>query len=199
MPVPLPRCVVCDALIEDWDSTRGQHPKFCGSSKCKEKYKKKPICGRCHKPLQPDPTTGKIHSATRFHEQCYLGCKVCGGPLQIRRNQKIVKGGHRLQNIYCSTKCQDHAWEGQPMPKCDKCGEPTRLPGRDEITGNLDGKALRNPPKRHPECMPKATKEDLAEQREEKLRSEAAAKAKEEKDKPKVKARAKKPNPFEDD
>lgn len=169
MPVPLPRCVQCDALITDWDPSRGQHPKFCTpepgtpeEETCRSKYQLKPICGRCHKPFAM-----KMHSAVRFHEECALGCKVCGQPLQDRKSGTANKRTHRFQHIYCSEKCQDHAWAGQAMPVCRYCEKPTALP--------RSPKALRNPPKAHLECLPNKRR-NLAEEAEERRRQEIAQK-----------------------
>lgn len=145
MPVPTPRCFVCEKKIPNWSSQRGQHPKYCGPV-CQALGRVDPRCGRCKEPLSRE------HFSQRYHEQCAAGCKVCGKPLRAKQESrmpktaKATKAGH-LPPIYCSEGCQEYAWKGDTLPTCRVCKETVELPKAP--------RALRNPAKMHRECRPR--------------------------------------------
>lgn len=198
MPVPRPRCQVCNEKI-DHHPSRGQHPKYCPDNLiCTALGRQEPKCGRCKKPFEPE------HFSQRYHEECALGCKVCGKPLRARMQSGSEGGGH-MQPIYCSEECQEYAWDGDELPTCRKCGKKVELPKPPQ--------SYRNPPKMHRECRPKRDAVLSAEAIEEARR--AAAKAEVERQRKlkaqktrvpvdpakaiRTKPKSKYPNPFEDD
>lgn len=139
MTQPKARCVQCLEIIWEHDPHSNQRPKFCKNSQCRFDWKQNPICCRigCRGPM-PEYKTGQ-----RYHEDCALGCFYCGGELFLRPSTSR-RPNSTLQNIYCSKSCRTAAWEGQPMPNCLICGEPT----------DFGQTVLRNPPAMHHHCRP---------------------------------------------
>lgn len=145
MPTPLPRCLICDALIDVWGS--GQRPAYCDNAACRREGRANPRCGRCRQPLE------RAHCSQRYHPECAKGCKFCGKSLLAKAK------GQMRQATYCSEACLKNAWKGQPLPTCSLCGETVPLPKGPR-------RALRDPGKTHPACVerhqtPRATAAEL--------------------------------------
>lgn len=120
-----------------------QRPKFCHRAVCRATWKDNPICARCRKPLW-----GKLHPATRYHEECRLGCYFCGGHIPT---PQTTKREYILQPLYCSKSCRNAAWEGQPLPTCPQCEQPVDF--EDSST------TWRNPPLFHNKCNPQSRRQ----------------------------------------
>lgn len=143
MTQPKARCVTCLEIIQTHDTHKHQRPKFCEKLQCRQEWKNKPICCRpgCRGPLTI------TWPAQRYHEGCNVGCEWCGKELFLRSGSQAKIRKNPLQDIYCSAECRDSAWEGQPMPICPECQQPTAF---------NEGKnaAMRNPPALHSKCNP---------------------------------------------
>lgn len=143
MTQPKARCVTCLEVIWSHDTAARQRPKFCNKAMCRAIWKDNPICVRCRTSL-PRP----FHSATRYHEDCAVGCAYCGGFLM--HHERTTHRKHVLRDLYCSTTCRDAAWEGQPLPICPACEQPVPMPEEPQV--------IRNPPAYHHDCRPDSKK-----------------------------------------
>ncbi len=148
---PGARCVNCRTRVPPPDPTKRTkggyvitaRQKFC-SDKCKEEWREIPVCGRCLQPIE------LRHPAERYHDECKVGCKVCGKHVTPRDyRDKFSRRLMKASDDYCSEKCLEEAWRGLKFPECARCGEevtPKNYDDPDKPT------TLRDPGRLHGKC-----------------------------------------------